>query len=72
MHEGANETRLECRNLKHFKAKCSVFLSLADDPKITFDPSDITIVETADEGWWHSYGPGGQYGMFFAHYVELI
>lgn len=54
-------------------AKYRLFLFSADDTEITFDPGDIiTVVEMADEGWWHGYGPGGHYGMFPANYVELI
>ncbi|KAI5107467.1 drebrin-like protein isoform X3 [Silurus meridionalis] len=49
--------------------KNSVRTSAADDTEITFDPGDIiTVVEMADEGWWH----GGYYGMFPANYVEFI
>ncbi|MCJ8742879.1 hypothetical protein PDJAM_G00087330, partial [Pangasius djambal] len=54
-------------------AKALFDYQAADDTEITFDPGDIiTVVEMADEGWWHGYGPGGHYGMFPANYVELI
>ncbi|KAG7323002.1 hypothetical protein KOW79_014348 [Hemibagrus wyckioides] len=54
-------------------AKALYDYQAADDTEITFDPGDIiTVVEMADEGWWHGYGPGGHYGMFPANYVELI
>lgn len=67
------KTLLKYRHAKHFKAKHGVFLSSADDTEITFDPGDIvTVVEMADKGWWHGYGPEGRYGMFPANYVELI
>ncbi|KAB5543883.1 hypothetical protein PHYPO_G00084730 [Pangasianodon hypophthalmus] len=54
-------------------AKALFDYQAADDTEITFDPGDIiTVVEMADEGWWHGYGPDGHYGMFPANYVELI
>ncbi|XP_034752917.1 drebrin-like protein [Etheostoma cragini] len=44
-----------------------------DDTEITFDPDDIiTDIDMLDEGWWRGYGPGGDYGMFPANYVELL
>ncbi|XP_060752199.1 drebrin-like protein isoform X2 [Tachysurus vachellii] len=54
-------------------AKALYDYQAADDTELTFDPGDIiTVVEMTDEGWWHGYGPSGNYGMFPANYVELI
>uniref|UniRef100_A0A671YJ11 Drebrin-like b n=1 Tax=Sparus aurata TaxID=8175 RepID=A0A671YJ11_SPAAU len=45
----------------------------ADDTEISFDPDDIiTGIEMIDEGWWRGFGPGGNFGMFPANYVELM
>jgi len=45
----------------------------ADDTEISFDPPDIVCnIERVDEGWWQGVGPGGEYGLFPANYVQLI
>lgn len=50
-----------------------MFLILAEENEITFDPGDIiTNIEMIDEGWWLGDGPDGSRGMFPSNYVEIF
>ncbi|XP_027018157.2 drebrin-like protein B isoform X2 [Tachysurus fulvidraco] len=73
MYEEVEGDRMSSGLQQNLHAKALYDYQAADDTELTFDPGDIiTVVEMADEGWWHGYGPGGNYGMFPANYVELI
>uniref|UniRef100_A0AAR2LNI3 SH3 domain-containing protein n=1 Tax=Pygocentrus nattereri TaxID=42514 RepID=A0AAR2LNI3_PYGNA len=49
----------------------SVFIFVAGDDEISFDPDDIiTNIEMIDEGWWRGVCRGA-YGLFPANYVEV-
>lgn len=50
-----------------------LFIFLADDTEISFDPGDIIChIDKVDQGWWQGLSPDGTFGLFPSNYVQLL